>query len=112
MKLYHGSPVESFRPQFGLGDDEHDYGRGFYTTPHVELGREWAGVQYFFRSRRSFDALKENEGEKEFVLGSVYRMKYDERDRLARAHMREIAYDVARNPIVRTFSAILQEEPK
>ena len=218
MKLYHGSPEESFRPQFGLGNDEHDYGRGFYTTPYVELGREWAvghqegkdgwlhvydvdltglkvfdfvevgvlawlaelmkhraaddspaymkdsarfiakygvdlsdydvvrgwradasyffiaqqfvrnqldvtaldamlrlgdlGVQYFFRSRRSFDALQEIDGEKEPVRGSVYRMKYDERDRLARAHMREIAYDVARNPIVRTFSAILQEDPK
>lgn len=216
MKLYHGSPAENFVPQFGLGNDEHDYGRGFYTTPHPELGREWAvgqlqgkdgwlhvydvelqglevfdfaevgvltwlaelmkhraaddspsyvrdaerfiarfgvdlsrydvvrgwradasyffiaqlfvrnqldivaleemlrlgdlGVQYFFRSERAFAALRELDAEKEFVRASDYRMKYDERDRAARQHMREIAYDVARNPIVRTFSRLLQEE--
>ena len=42
MKLYHGSPEESFVPRFGLGNDEHDYGRGFYTTPVPDLAREWA----------------------------------------------------------------------
>jgi len=42
MRLYHGSQVESFVPTFGLGDDTHDYGRGFYTTADKELGKEWA----------------------------------------------------------------------
>lgn len=42
MKLYHGSPVESFKPTFGLGRDDHDYGRGFYTTADIDLAREWA----------------------------------------------------------------------
>ena len=42
MKLYHGSSVKEFVPTFGLGNDEHDYGRGFYTTDDIELGREWA----------------------------------------------------------------------
>lgn len=42
MKLYHGSPEECFVPRFGLGNDEHDYGRGFYTTAVPELAREWA----------------------------------------------------------------------
>lgn len=42
MRLYHGSQVESFVPTFGLGNDRHDYGRGFYTTADSELGREWA----------------------------------------------------------------------
>lgn len=28
--LYHGSASESVQPTFGLGDDHHDYGRGFY----------------------------------------------------------------------------------
>lgn len=42
MKLYHGSPEECFAPRFGLGNDEHDYGRGFYTTAVPELAREWA----------------------------------------------------------------------
>ena len=40
--LYHGSQVESFTPTYGLGNDTHDYGRGFYTTADIELGREWA----------------------------------------------------------------------
>ena len=42
MILYHGSQVENFTPTYGLGDDTHDYGRGFYTTADKELGKEWA----------------------------------------------------------------------
>ena len=30
--LYHGSQVESLTPTYGLGNDTHDYGHGFYTT--------------------------------------------------------------------------------
>ena len=46
MTLYHGSPEEFFVPRFGLGNDGHDYGRGFYTTAVPELAREWAvGMQ-------------------------------------------------------------------
>ena len=45
MRLYHGSPVESFRPTFGLGRDDHDYGRGFYMTADIDLAREWAAGQ-------------------------------------------------------------------
>ena len=40
--LYHGSQAESFTPTYGLGNDTHDYGRGFYTTTDKELGKEWA----------------------------------------------------------------------
>lgn len=42
MKLYHGSQEENFVPTFGLGKDDHDYGRGFYTTADRDLGLEWA----------------------------------------------------------------------
>ena len=42
MRLYHGSQVENFTPTYDLGDDTHDYGRGFYTTADKELGKEWA----------------------------------------------------------------------
>ena len=42
MRLYHGSLVKDFTPVFGLGNDGHDYGRGFYLTADRELGREWA----------------------------------------------------------------------
>lgn len=40
--LYHGSPNETVRPEYGLGNDRHDYGRGFYLTESVELAKEWA----------------------------------------------------------------------
>lgn len=40
--VYHGSPNETFTPRFGYGEDKHDYGRGFYTTPYKHLAKEWA----------------------------------------------------------------------
>ena len=35
--LYHGSAAEAVEPRFGLGDDRHDYGRGFYLTDSINL---------------------------------------------------------------------------
>lgn len=40
--LYHGSPDETVMPRFGLGDEKHDYGKGFYLTESPELAKEWA----------------------------------------------------------------------
>ena len=40
--LYHGSASDSVVPTFGLGNDHHDYGRGFYLTDDIDLAREWA----------------------------------------------------------------------
>lgn len=40
--LYHGSPNEVVKPRFGLGDNRHDYGKGFYLTENMELAKEWA----------------------------------------------------------------------
>lgn len=40
--LYHGSQNRIVVPTFGLGDDEHDYGTGFYLTENIELAKEWA----------------------------------------------------------------------
>ena len=40
--LYHGSSAKSVVPTFGLGDDHHDYGRGFYLTDDIDLAKEWA----------------------------------------------------------------------
>lgn len=42
IRLYHGSSSEVVTPTYGLGDDIHDYGRGFYLTPDIELAKEWA----------------------------------------------------------------------
>ena len=40
--LYHGTSEKQFMPTFGLGNDRHDYGRGFYLTADFELAKEWA----------------------------------------------------------------------
>lgn len=40
--LFHGTPDKIVVPTFGLGDDKHDYGRGFYLTEDPELAKEWA----------------------------------------------------------------------
>lgn len=42
VSLYHGSPESMLHPKFGLGEDKHDYGRGLYLTPDINLAREWA----------------------------------------------------------------------
>ncbi len=40
--LYHGTPDKVVTPTYGLGDDKHDYGRGFYLTEDFELAKEWS----------------------------------------------------------------------
>lgn len=40
--LYHGTPDKIVMPRYGLGEEKHDYGKGFYLTENVELAKEWA----------------------------------------------------------------------
>ncbi len=40
--LYHGSPNKVVVPQYGFGEDRHDYGKGFYLTENIALAKEWA----------------------------------------------------------------------
>lgn len=42
ITLYHGSPDRDVVPQYGLGEEKHDYGKGFYLTESIELSKEWA----------------------------------------------------------------------
>ena len=42
MIMYHGQPNKTVISVYGSGEDKHDYGRGFYTTPYKELACEWA----------------------------------------------------------------------
>lgn len=42
ITLYHGTPDEIVTPQYGLGDEKHDYGKGFYLTESIDLAKEWA----------------------------------------------------------------------
>ena len=39
--LYYGSPNQQLSPQYGLGDEKHDYGKGFYLAENLELAEEW-----------------------------------------------------------------------
>lgn len=42
LTLYHGSPNPTLEPQFGKGREHHDYGKGLYLTPDIQLARECA----------------------------------------------------------------------
>lgn len=40
--LFHGTPAKVVVPTYGMGNDKHDYGKGFYLTEDFELAKEWA----------------------------------------------------------------------
>ena len=42
MILYHGTADHVIHPTYGLGDEKHDYGKGFYLTESIDLAKEWA----------------------------------------------------------------------
>ena len=42
MILYHGTADRVIHPTYGLGDEKHDYGKGFYLTESIDLAKEWA----------------------------------------------------------------------
>jgi len=42
LRLYHGSQNADVRPEFGLGEERHDFGKGFYLTDAPELAGEWS----------------------------------------------------------------------
>lgn len=44
--IYHGTKNANLKPVYGGGKADTDYGKGFYTTPDIELGKEWAWSQY------------------------------------------------------------------
>ncbi|MDE7353795.1 MAG: DUF3990 domain-containing protein [Acetatifactor sp.] len=46
ITIYHGNKDENIVPTYGLGSKDNDYGKGFYTTPSVELAKEWAWGTY------------------------------------------------------------------
>ena len=42
LTLYHGTPNRIVVPTYGLGNENHDYGKGFYLTESMDLAKEWA----------------------------------------------------------------------
>lgn len=46
ITLYHGTKNDNLIPSFEYNNPRNDYGKGFYTTPDIELGKEWAYSSY------------------------------------------------------------------
>ena len=44
--IYHGTKDPDLKPSFSFNNYYNDYGKGFYTTPDKELGKEWAYAAY------------------------------------------------------------------
>ena len=42
ISLFHGTFEKNVVPTYGLGEEKHDYGKGFYLTENIELAKEWA----------------------------------------------------------------------
>lgn len=42
LTLFHGTSEKIVAPTYGLGNEKHDYGKGFYLTDSAELAKEWA----------------------------------------------------------------------
>ena len=115
--LYHGSPNEKITPKFGLGDEKHDYGKGFYLTESLELAREWAvyrpdasngwvhkfeidtaglnildflgglGIQYCIKTEKAYKKIFEHVDALQPVSFSQFNEKYNRRDIEARENI-------------------------
>lgn len=42
ITLFHGTPNKIVVPEYGKGEEKHDYGKGFYLTESIDLAKEWA----------------------------------------------------------------------
>lgn len=64
ITLYHGTPAKIVVPTYGMGEEKHDYGRGFYLTESIDLAKEWAVCRpnesngYVHRYELDTDGLK------------------------------------------------------
>lgn len=46
ITVYHGTKDPMLKADFYFNNKNNDYGKGFYTTPYPELGKEWAYASY------------------------------------------------------------------
>ena len=133
ITLFHGSPHESVTPEYGLGNDKHDYGRGFYLTKSVELAKEWAVCrpdesngwvhQYELNTNglRILDFQEHSvlvwlaelmkhrdaaDSKRYRVLAAKFIAKYNQRDVEARQNMRDLI-DSDANTVTNVFSTLL-----
>ena len=42
ISLFHGTFEKNVVPTYRVGEEKHDYGKGFYLTENIELAKEWA----------------------------------------------------------------------
>lgn len=133
MLLYHGSPNRIVIPTFGLGEERHDYGKGFYLTSDLHLAKEWAvcrpetesGYVHSFELDTDeldiFDFEKENilcwlaelmkhrdaaDSKRYRILAAKFIAKYNERDSNARINMKALI-DSDKNKVEKVFSTLV-----
>lgn len=46
MTIYHGNKLKDFTPIHTFNNSYNDFGSGFYTTPDIELAKEWSYGTY------------------------------------------------------------------
>ncbi len=112
ITLYHGTPNKVITPTYGLGDDKHDYGRGFYLTEDVELAKEWAVCRpdeqngWVHKYVLNTNELKILDFQERDVLAWLAElMKH--RDAAARKNMRELINSDA-NKVTKVFSTLFE----
>ena len=123
--LYHGTPNKVVMPTYGLGEDKHDYGRGFYLTEDIELAREFVrdnididileellslgnlGIQYCIKSELAYSKLKEMDGDLSIVEFNEFNERYNHRDADARRKMRELV-NSDNNKVTKVFSTLFE----
>ena len=72
--LYHGSPDKEIKPAFGLGENRHDYGKGFYLTENIDLAKEWAVCRPDFQKYSILSWLAELMKHRDAADSKRYRM--------------------------------------
>lgn len=98
ITLFHGTFEKNVTPTYGLGEEKHDYGKGFYLTEQIEL-------QYCIKSPLAYSKLREIKDNLVAVEYEEFRKKYNQRDILAREKMRELVNSDA-NKVTNVFSTL------
>ncbi len=131
--LYHGSTKEKIVPTYGLGEDRHDYGKGFYLTEDLQLAREWSVSNpmqnqgwvhkysldinnlsiYDFSKGNILSWLAElmkhrnaSDSKRYHMLSQKFNQQYNSRDSVARENMRHLI-DSDKNKVVNVFSTLI-----
>lgn len=107
MRLYHGSQNAIVEPKYGLGQDHHDFGRGFYLTDLLKLGG--FGIQYVLKSPKAYEHLQALPGLRRPVEFAPHHASYETRDSEARRKMHELIADPQFNRLARLFNDLIRE---